>query len=568
MARRFRRGIVPGGIAVLLAAAIWIYFARVTRIDLATRVPASAIGYLEINDWPELADRFTGTPAWRELAPVYGLWDKWKYVGKAGSLLRAIGIGPGEAVVLSRAQVAIMTTSLEVRGEDVRPRLAVVLETHSRDSRLASVIAERLPQLAARAFGNPQREQSEYAGVPVTIFRTEDGDRRMLSAQMGSQWVVANHPEAMEACVDARLGRVPTMAGNFYLQNARPVVADHGQVFAFVSGEGTTRLTRFAADLVGARLFGNSPLTEALQSVVTDLSSVVSNGLAYGMSVESGQTVERYSWLCHPQMVEQMRPAIIVKEGALDLPGFAPASLDKMTIVRVAEPERAFAAFEAVISSRLGAAQSYIFQRFVIGAREALFGLRENERFGTALGDELASISFGPASDGGIWVVAVRDRGRLEELTEQFLTQGGATILRESRLGADVLVSSDDRRGAASLLEKFLILGNREAVIRLIEARADGKTITQSSEFARAWQPPVSAPIVSFWSVRGETAEMMEGVARYLPYGGTRISSEKALDGLPMGSSSLTIAGQGFVVESHSAFGSLPLLLSFFKASE
>ncbi|MEP7271614.1 MAG: hypothetical protein ABI882_08910 [Acidobacteriota bacterium] len=571
MASRFRKRSVFAGLALLIAAAGWIYVQRVPRIDLATRVPASAIGFLEFNDWPNLADQFTSMPAWRELSPAYGIWDRWRYLGNAGWLLRITGIGPREALVISRAQIAVIVTSLEVRGEDVRPRLAMVLESHSRDSQLASVIDERLPQLAARAFGNPQCERSEYAGVPVTIYHTEDGNRRMLSAQVGSQWVVANHPEAMEACLDARLGRVPSMAGNFYLQNARPVVANHGQVFGFVSGEGATRLTRFAAALIGVRLFGSSPLAEGLQSVLGDLSSVVSNGLAYGMTIENGQTIERYAWLCHPQMIEQLRHAITVKEGALDLPRlvpFGPAGVDKVTIVRVTEPERAFAALEAVISSRLGAAQSYIFNRFIIGAKEALFGLRENETFGAALGDELGSISLGSANEGSLWALAVRDRDRLEKLTGQFLTQGGATIRRERVRSDELMVSSDDRRGAAAFLEKFLVLGSRPAVIRLIEARAGAQTMAESPVFAAAGEVPRGTPIVSFWSVRGETAEMMEQLAQYLPYGTPRGGAEKILDGLPMGSSTLAIEDQSLVGESHSPFGSLPVLLSLFREKE
>ncbi len=562
MSHRSRKRILLATVTGLLASALWLYFERVPRIDLATRVPDSAIGYLEVNDWPRFMDQLTESAAWLQLAPEFGLWDKWRYLGKAAWILRTTGIGPREAVVLARAQLALVVTSLEVRGEEVRPRLAFVLETHSREAQLAALIQKRLPQLANHAFGTQDEERSEYAGILVTVFRGADRERRMLSAQIGSEWIVANHAEAMEACIDARLGRVPAMANNFYLQNGRPVVGSDTAVFGFVSGEGTIRLTHFAAELVGSRLFGNSPLTEALRSVVSDLSSIASHGLAYGMGFGSGQAVERYAWLCHPQMAEQLRGVIRVKGQAMRLPGFAPASIEGMTIIRVEDPDRAFSAAEAVISSRLGAAQSFILHRFVLGAREALFGLKEQENAAAAFGDEMGSISFGPTSAENLWVVTVKDRPLLERLTARFLTQGGATMRTEASSGTELWISSDERRGAVGFFKEFLVIGGRQALLRLVEARKTTGVIAESPRFLAALQPASAAPMVSFSSVRAETQGMMDVLANFLPRGGARGRPDRVLANLPLATSTLQFADQSLLVESHSSFGSLPFMVS------
>src|SRR5215813_9353656 len=79
-----KRWILAALIVLSLAAAGWIYTHRVKPVDMASYAPETALGYLEINDWPKLIDDLTSTKAWRELAPAYGVPGELDYVGKIG----------------------------------------------------------------------------------------------------------------------------------------------------------------------------------------------------------------------------------------------------------------------------------------------------------------------------------------------------------------------------------------------------------------------------------------------------------------------------------------------------
>ncbi len=564
MKGRLRKRVAVAATVLLAALALWLYFQRVTKIDLAARVPGSAIGYVEVNDWPAVVDKLTSTSAWTELAPAFGLWDRWRYVGKVAWLIRATGIGPSEAVIASRSQFAVIVTSLEVRGDEVKPRVALIAETHSSRSRLEEVINTRLRPMALRAFGEPVEERSEYAGVPVTIFRTADGARRMLSAQIDGQWIIANDPEPMQSSIDTRLGRVESMANDFYLQNSRAAVAPRSEVFGFVSGGGVTRLTNFATTVIGGRLFGESPLGEGLRTVFTGFSASVSNGLAYGMSIERGRTVERYVWLCHPQVLDQVRTDIESSGEELRLTQVVPAGTDELTIISVRDTARAYSAIERLVSSRLGAAESFVFHRFLIGAREALFGLKEHETVASAFGSELGSVGLRSAPDERIWFIQVKDRPRLEELTRRFLTQDGARLISERIAGSDLWVSSDQRRGAACFVQNFLALGSPQVLIQLLDAPDRGNKLAGSGMFAATHKPRPTTPLVTFSSVGAETEGLMRTLARILPRS-TRVAKVNGVaDRLPLATSETFVSDSSIVRESYSPFGSLPFLVSIF----
>ncbi len=50
----------------------------------------------------------------------------------------------------------------------------------------------------------------------------------MLSAQIDSELILANHPDPLRDCIDTRLGRSPSMANNFHLRNSCPLVEPGG----------------------------------------------------------------------------------------------------------------------------------------------------------------------------------------------------------------------------------------------------------------------------------------------------------------------------------------------------
>ena len=547
---------------LLLAVGGWLYSRRVPHVALETYVPESALGYLEVNNLPRLLDSLTATTAWQQLAPAYGLSDKLRYLGKVGTLARVTGIGNQEALLLARAQFAVVITGIEVRGEEVKPRLAVIAETHSSADKLRAVIESRLPQLAERVYGRPIKEATEYAGVPVTIYKAASGERRLLSAQLGGEWIIANHPDPLRACLDTRQGRTPSMANNFYLRNARPAVDHDSEMFAFVSGMGVVRFLQFGAHLVSGGVISSTPYASALQDLLAEISSRASDGLAYGASFESGEVADRYALLFKPEIMDRLRATVTVNQGELRALNLVPPSVKEVTLINIKDPSRALDGVEAAISSQMQTGQSFLLHRFILGAREAFFGLKAGESAAPAIGSEIASLGFTEEVTDRILLVAVRDRTLLTRLTERFLSQRGASLKRETYSGVEITSSSDARRGAAAFVGDFLALGARAQILRLIDARQRGEALANTPQFAAAVKPSQPAAILSFSSVKDETGAMLASLARWLQGSRVPASSALALDQLPLAASAMSLSEGGIYIESHAPFGNFPFFVS------
>jgi len=577
-APRFSRKRLIIALLVILPLAIggWIYVRRPKPVVIASYVPETALGYLEVNNWPALVDNLTSTKAWRELAPAYDVPEELNYFGKLGRLnWMAWLFGGGETAMLARSQFALVITGIEVRGEQVKPRMALIIETRSDGDSAREVAEKRLSQLAGTVFGRFDKKNEEYAGVPFATWRAADSEKQLLSAQIEGELILANHPDPLRDCIDTRLGRAPSMANNFHLRNSRPLVEPGGgesAIFGFITGEGVTRLLRFWAYLISGDTLSKAALAGAMGDVFTDFSSRATEGIAYGASFEGDGVVDRYTLLFKPDLADALRSA--VKPARQNEPNadarrvldLIPAEARDVTLIGVENPVKALDGIEAVIASRVGAAQSFLLHQFIIGARDIFLGIKESDKTDGVIGDEIANFNLTGESKDRVWLIAQRNEAFITTLIERVFTARGAKLSREKYKEREIIKSSEERRGAAVIVGDFLALGKRERLKQLIDSHQRGRSFNHSPQLAAANLISRPATVESFSSVKEESGEMLSTIARWMAREALH-SKSGALDRLPFASSATSINDRGVYVEARSPFGNFPFFISLADGS-
>lgn len=558
---------------VLLATSGWLYFRRPEPIDVALYVPESALGYLEINNLPQLAAEITQTRGWQQLAPAYGISDKLAFLGQAEKLGWLAGLtGNKEAAVFTDAQIAVVVMGLEARTEDIKPRFALVIVSQGNEKALRAVIEKQLPGLAENLLGQTKLQVAEQAGLPTSIYQAvSDPQKELISIQLGDAWILANNIESLRACISTKLKRQASMANNFYLQQARPEIGANAAAFGFVSAEGVKRLLRLGTHLASNGILGKAALAGAVGEVFTEFSTRTCDGLAYSASFENGQLVDRYVTLFKPELTDKLKEIVKTNSNEAQALAVIPAAANEATIYKVTNPSQTLEDLEKAISARVDVAQSFLLHQFVLGMREAAFGAKAAELTNTAIGDEIASFNLTDEPVDRVWLIATRNRAPLAQLAENILTQFQnkqiATISRESFNGFELLNSSEPSRGSAVFVGNFLALGQRDQLLRLIEAHRAGQSLKTSQQFSAAAKVAANAPSLSYTSVKEESGEMMTGLARLA---GLAISPGQisALDQLALSASTTSIGNQGLLVESRSPFGNLPFLVSLLAGTK
>src|SRR5436309_5912064 len=190
----------------VVVAFAWLWFTRPEKADMAAYVPADSIIYVEANSLQDIFDAVTSTDDWKELAPAAGIETK-RSRGWLADLISFTGIGPSDAVVLSRAQVAVAVLGFEaVEAEgtlNYKPRAALVAETHTSEWRVKAAVEKLVGDFARSSLGTTSVERKEVDGVPFFIWTEQSGERRkIVAAVYESVAVVGNDESAVRACLD------------------------------------------------------------------------------------------------------------------------------------------------------------------------------------------------------------------------------------------------------------------------------------------------------------------------------------------------------------------------------
>ncbi len=558
--------------ALLLTAGGWIYIRRPERVEIATYVPESALGYLEISSLPQLINQLSSSKAWQQVAPAYGISDKLSNLGKAGEFGWLMGLaGNSEAAVFSQAQIAIAVTGLEVRGEAVKPRFALIALAHGNEKGLKSVIEKRLPEIAVGLFGETTRNAVEQAGLPVTVYRDAvNSERELFSAQINDAWILSNNIDSIRDCLMTISRRQPSMINNFYLQKARPTVGDKPAAFGFVTAEGVKRLMRFGTYIAAGGVVSKAALAGAVGEVFTEFSNRTCDGLVYSSSFENGQFVDRYSVLFKPELTDKLKAIVKADDQEPSVLSLIPQAAREITVYNVVNPSRTIDETEKAISSRVDVAQSFLLHQFILGMREAAFGAKSSELAGSAIGNQIASFNLTKEPQNRVWLIASRDQIMLAKLAENVLTQFQdkriANIEREDFAGFEILNSSEASRGSAVFIGNFMAVGNREQLVNLIATHRAGQNLKASRQFALTDHPSQPAPILGYSTARDETNEMMVSLARW--FGQSVIPANvAALDQLPLIASATSLNEHGVYIETRSPLGNFPFLISLADGS-
>ncbi|HLL76399.1 MAG TPA: hypothetical protein VK421_14195 [Pyrinomonadaceae bacterium] len=569
--------LIPAGL--LLLAAAWLWWNRPQRIDIAAYAPADSIIYLEADDLPAILAGLTTTDAWRSLAPAAGLRTDLGRVGWLGRLSAWTGVGPAESVVLSRAQVAVVVLGFETEGASggeavVRPRLALVAETHTGHERTRAAVLKFAGDFARSAYGETKLEQTGREGLTLLNWSQVNGTRTLRAAVSDGYAVVGTDEAAVEACLAVRRGERPSMGTDARLAEMRERVGagDSALAFGYVPRQAAPRLSEIAAVLLASRM----PLDAAEQSgaaiILPQLASRLLGGAAWGFHINEGAADDRYFLELGEGIAPRLSAALeSPREPPPDLASFVPADARLLTRYNFAEPVEAWRGLNAVVSSQVDFTIAPVVVR-LLDQQLLPYGIESPREFLRAVGPAVATARLDAEGERLALAAAVRDETALRALVRKRF--GGK---QPTKIGdAELFTADADEDTAVAFAAGHVVTGDAESVRRCLQARASGRTLDTVEAFKRAKRddssPAAQPHILTLADDREQARGFVSFVARQRgarqrpPDAG---ALEKALSALPFSSSETRLAAGGFERRTRSAFGQFgSLILRFTSDAE
>lgn len=557
-------------IALVVLSAAWVWWNRPEIVDMSAYVPAESLIYLETNSLPEIVGGLTSTDAWRALAPPAGLNSNVGRVGWLSRLSAWSGIGSAETVVFSRAQVAVAVLGFEVTEEsstvrDIKPRIALVVETHTSEARVQTAVTKLIGNYARRKYGEPSIQRDEADASTLITWTTPDGKRKIVAALNETVAIVGNDEEAVRACLAVRRGERASLSNDQQLAEMRlRMNADAALAFGYVSPVGVGRLLEMAAVAYGGQLASDPKTQSAAAILIPQLASRILGSVAWSASIDEGAVVDKYQLQLQNELASRLHTPLATSGGnTLRVGDFLPADTNQLTIYNHRDPEAAWRGLNAAISSQLEITIAPLVGRFLAESLQP-FGIESPHDFLRAAGPEIATARLDSEGSALVLLAPVRDRETLQALVRKRL---GADA-KSQRIGeVEMLVAADEENGAASFIGDYLIIGGAEEVRRCLQERATSRTLGAVNAFqqvSRTANANDAANVITYTNDYDPARRFVSFISRQ---NGMRSSPpdaaalQRSLSALPYALSETRLVEGGFERKTRSAFGQFGAML-------
>ena len=573
MMKYVRRGLLIL-LALIIVEAIWLWWNRPRKVDMTAYVPAESLIYLEANDLPEIATTITSTDAWKSLAPAAGIKSDFGYIGWL-PLISWTGIGPADAVVISRAQVAVAVMGFDAAeaGDTlkIKPRYAVIVETHTGESRARYAIEKRVGDFAERAYGQPRVAEKEENGVKFKTWFAPDGERRIIAAVTGSLAIIGNDASAVEACLAVHRNERPSLKDNAQLKEMRGRVGGNDALaFGYVSPEGAARLLEIAATAYAGQISPDPRAQSAAASLLPALTKKILGAAAWSAHLSQGAIQDRYFLSLQNDLATRLQTALATEQSTNSAASeLLPADTYSLSRYSYRNPADAWHGLNTAITSQFDTLGAILISR-LLDASLKPYGIEEPDNFLRAIGPEIVTARLTDFGSSTVTVVEVRDEKPLRDFVAKRL---GAKPRSETIGEAEMLISNNEKHDAASFINQHLILGKADEVRRCLQARASKQTLADTDEFRRTTQlidPSKPANVVTYTEDHAPAQTFILAIGaqhgvRERPLNETEL--DNALGKLRYAATETQLIDGGFERRTSSSFGMFGTLAAQFVPS-
>lgn len=577
---RLRKILLATGIVVLCLLLVW-WWNRPRPVNMAEYVPADALVYFETNSLPKIAEALVSTEAWRTAAPAAGIDLNFNRYSWLSRVVAETGVGSAETVVLSRAQVAVVVMGVDAAREGdalkVKPRIAVVFETHTSQSRVQKAVEKLVGDFATRAYGSPSVNRRQDNETVWTTWTSSDRARQIVVAVEDTVAIIGNNEAAVASCLAVRRGERPALVTNQNLRPARERAGTNALAFGYIPQSSMARVLEIAATVYIGRVASDPKFQSAAAVLLPQLSNKLLGEATWSAHLTDGVIEDRYHLTLRGDIAERLRDPLRATETKQIAAGdYLPDDIYQLTTYNYRQPDYAWRNFNQTLAAQLDVLSAPFVVRFLDEALKT-YGVESPREFLPAIGDEIVTARLDDSGDRTVTLFSIRDA---KLAREQIVKHLGANPRTERTGEYELLVANktaetddanaDENEAACFVGNRLLLTGAERDIRECLRAHDSSQMLAARRAFTRALErtaPDASTTALTFTDERTASYDFMSGLkSRLNPNARTGDAAKfaLALDELPFTASQTRLVEDGFEKRTRSHFGQFGALAAQF----
>lgn len=559
---KFLRPLFALIVLAALVTGVWLWWALPARVDMADYAPADSIVYVEFNNLAEVAHAIQHTDVWQAAVPI----THSKPSGTSSLLTSAAraGVGPLEAVLFARAQIALVVVGMNTSEENdtlkVRPEIALIAETHTSSWRTKPAAVEALRKLAGVAYG--VSDCTERGGdVEYIECSVAGAERKLIGAVDGTLVVIANSDNAIKSVLDVKRGHRPSIRTDPEMLKVRSsVVSEKSLGFGYISPANSAKLFSWAAPL----LMGQAPGDRQLEQLLAVSAGKILRGVAWIASSSQGKIEDRFLFSLEPGVVSRLEPAFETGERDENFWKVVPESFQSLTIYRNKAPAAAWSSLDSAVAFKLDALPAVLFGS-LLRSSLSVYGISDPKEALATLSPPLLTLKPTAGAEGSILVARVFDEARLRSsLAKEVFKDGRGEVLEGLQSNPN-----PEKEFTAVFADGFVLIGKTENMTPALTALRSNASVGDRRKDVKESASESSATIVSYANDEIRLSNFMNAL---LKLQGRQLTGEER-DGLKdilrrsgFSSTETRLYANGIERTTRSAFGQFGTFVSLIQS--
>ncbi len=224
------------------------------KAELKAYLPNETLIYLETDDLSKVSAVFTGNKYWQSLSDQSD-----NYLSFLKDKQAALAVTGFESTDLG---VALQ----------VRPNLALVIDTQSSGSQVTATAEKILRELSRRFSGGEGVVEKQTVEGAQWMSAAGSDDKKIYAAVSGAVVVIANNEKTLRQCLDLKQGKGENLQLNKELLEAKEQYGAADQIaFGYVSAAGVKELSNYLSVSYALGSSENSLTREMISGILPDM---------------------------------------------------------------------------------------------------------------------------------------------------------------------------------------------------------------------------------------------------------------------------------------------------------
>jgi hypothetical protein len=546
-------------ITVVLVLAVWLWWIRPQTSDMANYAPADTLIYLECNNLLDVVEGIASTDAWKELSPFLGTSASQPPNRWLTRVISWTGFGPTNTVILSRAQLATVMLDLGAKEEGetltIRPEAAILIETHTPESRIRPSVEEALRLFAEKSYRQPTLRRVDIAGSEFLIWNAPTGERQIVATIDKTLVIIGNSERAVKTCLEVRRGQRPSLQSSQEMQQMRVRLATTDALaFGYISSSNAARLFSLGAPM----LFGRAPGDVRFDRILGTSAAKVLAAVGWSSRISAGGVEDHYLFSLQSALVSRMQPHFRPTNAPIEVLDLLPHDVHSVSDYRFENPGTTWQTLETTLSSQLDALSAMLVSSLLKSALTN-YGIEDPEKFLTLVGPELSTVRLTRDTEQSTLIAEVRDEAALRQLLLGPSGKGSkSSSVRETEL-----FEIPGKEISVSFFKGWVMIGPPADLKVCLEA-SGRTTLDQSKRLERFLGRANSASVVTYSRESDQVTKFVQAISRAgssaSPLGESTELARK-IEQLPYAATETTLGDQGLERITRSSFGQFATLV-------